>query len=207
MKKFLDIIYQFRGWITLNLIIFTCIVIGFATAKQVEKIPEVKATEEGITNIKKYTAEYNLTVNSNKTQNIYKGIEVVNNEHIKNSFKDSLENKVEITETENEITINSEKQKRSYIIPKKKHTYTMLSFKDFIEKYKLGKQNNKEYIVKNYEENNNLILEIKYRNEKKVKISRLVFNKTTKKPVGIINYDEKENIISKIDYTNFKVGD
>ena len=204
MKKIISYIKEFRGWIILNIIILLSIILAFYIAKNIVPKDNIDINGNNKIHFKNYETNYILKINSNKTQNTYRGTEICKNEIRKNIFKDSLNKTVEIIEKNNEITISAEEQKRIYTLPKENFALSMFSLKDFITKYEEGKQNNNKYIVKEYEENNNFIIEIKYNEDINIKMSKLVINKNTKNPILIANYDKNNNIVSKIDFVDFK---
>ena len=191
MKKFLNVIYEFRGWIILNLIILIGIFLGIVISI---KFKENLKKEKDILNITEYSAKYLLKVNGNKTQNTYIGEEIVKENIRINKFKDKLDNEVEVIKNNDEIKIIAKGQKHQYKIDNEKYKYNEISLIDFIKKYK--EENGKKYI-----ENNNIIYEV----NKDGKVSKLILNSNTKRPITLINLDETQKITSKIDYLKLEI--
>lgn len=191
MKKLLDVIYNFRGWIFFNLVILFGVLVGMFFCI---KFKNNYKKEIDLLKITEYTAKYMLKVNSNKTQNTYVGEEIVKENIRINKFKDKLDNEVEITKTDKEIKIIAKGQKYVYTIDNKKYKYNDFSLIDFIAKYK-------EYIGKSYEENNHIIYEV----SKDENTAKLILNKETKRPIALINIDKTGKITSKLDYLKLDI--
>lgn len=183
--------YQFRGWIVLNLVILSGIFLGTYVYTKIEK----KSKKEiEILNISEYSAKYLLKINGNKTQNTYLGEEIVKKDIRINKFKDKLDNEIEVSKTKDEIKIVAKGQKYIYKIENQKYKYNDFSLIDFISKYK--EENGKKYIEKEH---------IIYEVSKNGNTSKLILNKKTKMPIALINLDKNQKILSKVDYLKLEI--
>ena len=164
----------------------------------------LEEVEDYILNIKEYTATIEVTVNSNKNSNKYlikQNHKEKNDEQevlepdtikgVKLIYKDSslIGYKIE------EATINLEKIYNNYPYIES----NILWLNSFIEEYRNSEQRNIT------EKNEEIVMQIKRKNDKKIATEELILDKKTLKPTKLSIMDNSKNVIVYILYNEIEI--
>ena len=158
----------------------------------------LEEVEDYILNIKEYTATIEVTVNSNKNSNKYLIKQEKNDEQevlepdtikgVKLIYKDSSL----IVENSN---LNLEKIYNNYPYIES----NILWLNSFIEEYRNSEQRNIT------EKNEEIVMQIKRKNDKKIATEELILDKKTLKPTKLSIMDNSKNVIVYILYNEIEI--
>ena len=161
----------------------------------------LEEVEDYILNIKEYTATIEVTVNSNKNSNKY----LIKQSHKeKNDEQEVLEPdtikgvKLEYKDSSLKIENSNLNLKKIY----NNYPYiesNILWLNSFIEEYRNSEQRNIT------EKNEEIVMQIKRKNDKKIAIEELILDKKTLKPTKLSIMDNSKNVIVYILYNEIEL--
>ena len=161
----------------------------------------LEEVEDYILNIKEYTATIEVTVNSNKNSNKY----LIKQSHKeKNDEQEVLEPdtikgvKLEYKDSSLKIENSNLNLKKIY----NNYTYiesNILWLNSFIEEYRNSEQRNIT------EKNEEIVMQIKRKNDKKIATEELILDKKTLKPTKLSIMDNSKNVIVYILYNEIEI--
>ena len=161
----------------------------------------LEEVEDYILNIKEYTATIEVTVNSNKNSNKY----LIKQSHKeKNDEQEVLEPdtikgvKLEYKDSSLKIENSNLNLKKIY----NNYPYiesNILWLNSFIEEYRNSEQRNIT------EKNEEIVMQIKRKNDKKIAIEELILDKKTLKPTKLSIMDNSKNVIVYILYNEIEI--
>lgn len=161
----------------------------------------LEEVEDYILNIKEYTATIEVTVNSNKNSNKYL---IKQNHKDKNDEQEVLEPdtikgvKLEYKDSSLKIENSNLNLKKIY----NNYPYiesNILWLNSFIEEYRNSEQRNIT------EKNEEIVMQIKRKNDKKIAIEELILDKKTLKPTKLSIRDNSKNVIVYILYNEIEI--
>ena len=161
----------------------------------------LEEVEDYILNIKEYTATIEVTVNSNKNSNKYL---IKQNHKEKNDEQEVLEPdtikgvKLEYKDSSLKIENSNLNLKKIY----NNYPYiesNILWLNSFIEEYRNSEQRNIT------EKNEEIVMQIKRKNDKKIAIEELILDKKTLKPTKLSIRDNSKNVIVYILYNEIEI--
>lgn len=161
----------------------------------------LEEVEDYILNIKEYTATIEVTVNSNKNSNKYL---IKQNHKEKNDEQEVLEPdtikgvKLEYKDSSLKIENSNLNLKKIY----NNYPYiesNILWLNSFIEEYRNSEQRNIT------EKNEEVVMQIKRKNDKKIAIEELILDKKTLKPTKLSIMDNSKNVIVYILYNEIEI--
>lgn len=161
----------------------------------------LEEVEDYILNIKEYTATIEVTVNSNKNSNKYL---IKQNHKEKNDEQEVLEPdtikgvKLEYKDSSLKIENSNLNLKKIY----NNYPYiesNILWLNSFIEEYRNSEQRNIT------EKNEEIVMQIKRKNDKKIAIEELILDKKTLKPTKLSIMDNSKNVIVYILYNEIEI--
>ncbi len=161
----------------------------------------LEEVEDYILNIKEYTATIEVTVNSNKNSNKYL---IKQNHKDKNDEQEVLEPdtikgvKLEYKDSSLKIENSNLNLKKIY----NNYPYiesNILWLNSFIEEYRNSEQRNIT------EKNEEIVMQIKRKNDKKIAIEELILDKKTLKPTKLSIMDNSKNVIVYILYNEIEI--
>ena len=145
----------------------------------------LEEVEDYILNIKEYTATIEVTVNSNKNSNKYL---------IKQNHKEKNDEQ-EVLEPDTISNLNLEKIYNNYPYIES----NILWLNSFIEEYRNSEQRNIT------EKNEEIVMQIKRKNDKKIATEELILDKKTLKPTKLSIMDNSKNVIVYILYNEIEI--
>ena len=161
----------------------------------------LEEVEDYILNIKEYTATIEVTVNSNKNSNKFL---IKQNHKEKNDEQEVLEPdtikgvKLEYKDSSLKIENSNLNLKKIY----NNYPYiesNILWLNSFIEEYRNSEQRNIT------EKNEEIVMQIKRKNDKKIAIEELILDKKTLKPTKLSIMDNSKNVIVYILYNEIEI--
>ena len=161
----------------------------------------LEEVEDYILNIKEYTATIEVTVNSNKNSNKYL---IKQNHKEKNDEQEVLEpdtiKGVKLTYKDSSLIVensnlNLEKIYNNYPYIER----NILWLNSFIEEYRNSEQRNIT------EKNEEIVMQIKRKNDKKIATEELILDKKTLKPTKLSIMDNSKNVIVYILYNEIEI--
>lgn len=161
----------------------------------------LEEVEDYILNIKEYTATIEVTVNSNKNSNKYL---IKQNHKEKNDEQEVLEPdtikgvKLEYKDSSLKIENSNLNLKKIY----NNYTYiesNILWLNSFIEEYRNSEQRNIT------EKNEEIVMQIKRKKDKKIVTEELILDKKTLKPTKLSIMDNSKNVIVYILYNEIEI--
>ena len=161
----------------------------------------LEEVEDYILNIKEYTATIEVTVNSNKNSNKYL---IKQNHKEKNDEQEVLEPdtikgvKLEYKDSSLKIENSNLNLKKIY----NNYPYiesNILWLNSFIEEYRNSEQRNIT------EKNEEIVMQIKRKNDKKIATEELILDKKTLKPTKLSIRDNSKNVIVYILYNEIEI--
>ena len=199
-KKFLIIVVGIAILLVIISIIFSkksyeTINIGNNLNKTLEEV------EDYILNIKEYTATIEVTVNSNKNSNKYL---IKQNHKEKNDEQEVLEpdtiKGVKLTYKDSSLIVENSNLNLEKIYNNYSYIESnILWLNSFIEEYRNSEQRNIT------EKNEEIVMQIKRKNDKKIAIEELILDKKTLKPTKLSIRDNSKNVIVYILYNEIEI--
>lgn len=194
--------------IVVGLIFIFFIIFGVCAYKKIksgnnESNKSAKQITEYILNINSYKAEIEVTINSNKNVNKYllKQEYNSNNDAKQTVIKPENIEGVEVIYKDGDMIINNSKMNLSKIY----NNYPYLSdnvlwLSSFVEKYREQNEN-----AKVYEQDNNVVIEVKLQDNAYLAIEKLYLEKGTGKPKKMEVIDNNKNTIVYILYKEIDI--
>ena len=161
----------------------------------------LEEVEDYILNIKSYTATIDVTVNSNKNSNKY----LIKQSHKeKNDEQEVLEPEtikgVKITYEDSSLKVENSKLNLEKIYNNYPYIESnILWLNSFIEEYRISEQR------KITEKNEEIVMQIKRKNDKKIAVEELILDKKTLKPTKLSIMDNSKNVIVYILYNEIEL--
>ena len=161
----------------------------------------LEEVEDYILNIKEYTATIEVTVNSNKNSNKYL---IKQNHKEKNDEQEVLEpdtiKGVKLTYKDSSLIVENSNLNLEKIYNNYPYTESnILWLNSFIEEYRNSEQRNIT------EKNEEIVMQIKRKNDKKIAIEELILDKKTLKPTKLSIRDNSKNVIVYILYNEIEI--
>lgn len=161
----------------------------------------LEEVEDYILNIKEYTATIEVTVNSNKNSNKY----LIKQTHKeKNDEQEVLEpdtiKGVKLTYKDSSLIVENSNLNLEKIYNNYPYIESnILWLNSFIEEYRNSEQRNIT------EKNEEIVMQIKRKNDKKIAIEELILDKKTLKPTKLSIRDNSKNVIVYILYNEIEI--
>ena len=182
---------------------FLIIVVGIAILLVIISIIFSKKSYETIyiLNIKEYTATIEVTVNSNKNSNKYL---IKQNHKEKNDEQEVLEpdtiKGVKLTYKDSSLIVENSNLNLEKIYNNYPYIESnILWLNSFIEEYRNSEQRNIT------EKNEEIVMQIKRKNDKKIATEELILDKKTLKPTKLSIMDNSKNVIVYILYNEIEI--
>lgn len=161
----------------------------------------LEEVEDYILNIKEYTATIDVTVNSNKNSNKYL---IKQNHKEKNDEQEVLEpdtiKGVKLTYKDSSLIVENSNLNLEKIYNNYPYIESnILWLNSFIEEYRNSEQRNIT------EKNEEIVMQIKRKNDKKIAIEELILDKKTLKPTKLSIRDNSKNVIVYILYNEIEI--
>ena len=161
----------------------------------------LEEVEDYILNIKEYTATIEVTVNSNKNSNKYL---IKQNHKEKNDEQEVLEpdtiKGVKLTYKDSSLIVENSNLNLEKIYNNYPYIESnILWLNSFIEEYRNSEQRN---II---EKNEEIVMQIKRKNDKKIATEELILDKKTLKPTKLSIMDNSKNVIVYILYNEIEI--
>jgi outer membrane lipoprotein-sorting protein len=161
----------------------------------------LEEVEDYILNIKEYTATIEVTVNSNKNSNKYL---IKQNHKEKNDEQEVLEpdtiKGVKLTYKDSSLIVENSNLNLEKIYNNYPYIESnILWLNSFIEEYRNSEQRNIT------EKNEEIVMQIKRKNDKKIAIEELILDKKTLKPTKLSIRDNSKNVIVYILYNEIEI--
>lgn len=161
----------------------------------------LEEVEDYILNIKEYTATIEVTVNSNKNSNKYL---IKQNHKEKNDEQEVLEpdtiKGVKLTYKDSSLIVENSNLNLEKIYNNYPYIESnILWLNSFIEEYRNSEQRNIT------EKNEEIVMQIKRKNDKKIAIEELILDKKTLKPTKLSIRDNSKNVIVYILYNEIEL--
>lgn len=161
----------------------------------------LEEVEDYILNIKEYTATIEVTVNSNKNSNKYL---IKQNHKEKNDEQEVLEpdtiKGVKLTYKDSSLIVENSNLNLEKIYNNYPYIESnILWLNSFIEEYQNSEQRNIT------EKNEEIVMQIKRKNDKKIAIEELILDKKTLKPTKLSIMDNSKNVIVYILYNEIEI--
>ena len=161
----------------------------------------LEEVEDYILNIKEYTATIEVTVNSNKNSNKYL---IKQNHKEKNDEQEVLEpdtiKGVKLTYKDSSLIVENSNLNLEKIYNNYPYIESnILWLNSFIEEYRNYEQRNIT------EQNEEIVMQIKRKNDKKIATEELILDKKTLKPTKLSIMDNSKNVIVYILYNEIEI--
>ena len=161
----------------------------------------LEEVEDYILNIKEYTATIEVTVNINKNSNKYL---IKQNHKEKNDEQEVLEpdtiKGVKLTYKDSSLIVENSNLNLEKIYNNYPYIESnILWLNSFIEEYRNSEQRNIT------EKNEEIVMQIKRKNDKKIAIEELILDKKTLKPTKLSIRDNSKNVIVYILYNEIEI--
>ena len=161
----------------------------------------LEEVEDYILNIKEYTATIEVTVNSNKNSNKYL---IKQNHKEKNDEQEVLEpdtiKGVKLTYKDSSLIIENSNLNLEKIYNNYPYIESnILWLNSFIEEYRNSEQRNIT------EKNEEIVMQIEIKNDKKIATEELILDKKTLKPTKLSIMDNSKNVIVYILYNEIEI--
>lgn len=161
----------------------------------------LEEVEDYILNIKEYTATIEVTVNSNKNNNKYL---IKQNHKEKNDEQEVLEpdtiKGVKLTYKDSSLIVENSNLNLEKIYNNYPYIESnILWLNSFIEEYRNSEQRNIT------EKNEEIVMQIKRKNDKKIATEELILDKKTLKPTKLSIMDNSKNAIVYILYNEIEI--
>lgn len=161
----------------------------------------LEEVEDYILNIKEYTATIEVTVNSNKNSNKYL---IKQNHKEKNDEQEVLEpdtiKGVKLIYKDSSLIVENSNLNLEKIYNNYPYIESnILWLNSFIEEYRNSEQRNIT------EKNEEIVMQIKRKNDKKIAIEELILDKKTLKPTKLSIMDNSKNVIVYILYNEIEI--
>lgn len=161
----------------------------------------LEEVEDYILNIKEYTATIEVTINSNKNSNKYL---IKQNHKEKNDEQEVLEpdtiKGVKLTYKDSSLIVENSNLNLEKIYNNYPYIESnILWLNSFIEEYRNSEQRNIT------EKNEEIVMQIKRKNDKKIAIEELILDKKTLKPTKLSIRDNSKNVIVYILYNEIEI--
>lgn len=161
----------------------------------------LEEVEDYILNIKEYTATIEVTVNSNKNSNKYL---IKQNHKDKNDEQEVIEpdtiKGVKLTYKDSSLIVENSNLNLEKIYNNYPYIESnILWLNSFIEEYWNSEQRNIT------EKNEEIVMQIKRKNDKKIAIEELILDKKTLKPTKLSIMDNSKNVIVYILYNEIEL--
>lgn len=161
----------------------------------------LEEVEDYILNIKEYTATIEVTVNSNKNNNKYL---IKQNHKEKNDEQEVLEpdtiKGVKLTYKDSSLIVENSNLNLEKIYNNYPYIESnILWLNSFIEEYQNSEQRNIT------EKNEEIVMQIKRKNDKKIATEELILDKKTLKPTKLSIMDNSKNVIVYILYNEIEM--
>lgn len=161
----------------------------------------LEEVEDYILNIKEYTATIEVTVNSNKNSNKYL---IKQNHKEKNDEQEVLEpdtiKGVKLTYKDSSLIVENSNLNLEKIYNNYPYIESnILWLNSFIEGYRNSEQRNIT------EKNEEIVMQIKRKNDKKIATEELILDKKTLKPTKLSIMDNSKNVIVYILYNEIEI--
>ena len=161
----------------------------------------LEEVEDYILNIKEYTATIEVTVNSNKNSNKYL---IKQNHKEKNDEQEVLEpdtiKGVKLIYKDSSLIVENSNLNLEKIYNNYPYIESnILWLNSFIEEYRNSEQRNIT------EKNEEVVMQIKRKNDKKIAIEELILDKKTLKPTKLSIMDNSKNVIVYILYNEIEI--
>lgn len=161
----------------------------------------LEEVEDYILNIKEYTATIEVTVNSNKNSNKYL---IKQNHKEKNDEQEVLEpdtiKGVKLTYKDLSLIVENSNLNLEKIYNNYSYIESnILWLNSFIEEYRNSEQRNIT------EKNEEIVMQIKRKNDKKIATEELILDKKTLKPTKLSIMDNSKNVIVYILYNEIEI--
>ena len=161
----------------------------------------LEEVEDYILNIKEYTATIEVTVNSNKNSNKYL---IKQNHKEKNDEQEVLEpdtiKGVKLIYKDSSLIVENSNLNLEKIYNKYPNIErNILWLNSFIEEYRNSEQRNIT------EKNEEIVMQIKRKNDKKIATEELILDKKTLKPTKLSIMDNSKNVIVYILYNEIEI--
>ena len=161
----------------------------------------LEEVEDYILNIKEYTATIEVTVNSNKNSNKYL---IKQNHKEKNDEQEVLEpdtiKGVKLTYKDSSLIIENSNLNLEKIYNNYPYIESnILWLNSFIEEYRNSEQRNIT------EKNEEIVMQIERKNDKKIATEELILDKKTLKPTKLSIRDNSKNVIVYILYNEIEI--
>lgn len=161
----------------------------------------LEEVEDYILNIKAYTATIEATVNSNKNSNKYllKQSHKAENDEQEVLEPDTIKG-VKLTYKDSSLKVENSKLNLERIYNNYPYIESnILWLNSFIEKYRISEER------KITEKNEEIVMQIKRKNDKKIAVEELILDKKTLKPTKLSIMDNSKNVIVYILYNEIEL--